>query len=342
MAGQKVRCVLCPRFCIIQDGKTGACGSRKNQAGTLYSTVYGRLCSLHIDPIEKKPLFHFAPGTECLSIATTGCNLMCSFCQNWEVSHPESLEGRPDSASASRQFPDVSEEFMPPEKVVALAKEYKVPGIAYTYTEPTVFFEYALDVMRLAREAGLYNVWVSNGYTNPEPARKAAKYMDAVNVDLKGDGPFYKRLCGIPDEGPIKESLKIYKKAGVWIEVTTLLIPGYNDSEKTVAGIAGWVKENLGEATPMHFSRFYPQYKLTNVQSTPVKAIEDAVKAAEGLGMHYVYAGNVYAHDRESTHCPKCGRKVIDRAGYHVSNIRAGCPSCGTRIAIAGEKWAKL
>ncbi|MCX6814511.1 MAG: AmmeMemoRadiSam system radical SAM enzyme [Candidatus Aenigmarchaeota archaeon] len=328
MAAGKVRCVLCPRFCIIQDGKTGICGVRKNQGGTLYSVVYGRLCSLHIDPIEKKPLFHFAPGTECLSIATVGCNLMCSFCQNAEISHPEGKE--------------ISVEEMAPEKIIALAKEYKLPGIAYTYTEPTVFFEYALDVMRLAREEGLYNVWVSNGYTNPEPAKKAAKFMDAVNVDLKGDGLFYKRLCGIPDEGPIKESLRIYRKGGVWIEVTTLLIPGYNDSEKTITGIVQWVKENLGEDTPMHFSRFYPQYKLTDVNPTPVKTIEDAVKIAERLGMHYVYAGNIYAHDKESTHCPKCGRKVIDRVGYHVSNIRSKCPECGTKIAIAGGKWAKL
>jgi pyruvate formate lyase activating enzyme len=196
--------------------------------------------------------------------------------------------------------------------------------------------------MRLAREAGLYNIWVSNGYTNPEPARKAAKYMDAVNVDLKGDGPFYKKLCGVPDESPIKESLNIYKKAGVWIEVTTLLIPGYNDSEKTITGMVKWVKENLGEETPMHFSRFYPQYKLADVQPTPVKTIEDAVGIAEKLGMHYVYAGNVYAHDRESTHCPKCGRKVIDRAGYNVSNIRKTCQSCGTGIKLAGEKWARV
>ena len=330
MAGQKARCVLCPRFCIVQDGKKGACGARSNRGGTLFSDVYGRPVSLHVDPIEKKPLFHFAPGTECLSFGTVGCNLTCSFCQNWEISHPEPQNGSGLEAGE-----------MPPEKVVALAKEYKVPGIAYTYTEPTVFFEYALDVMRLAREEGLYNVWVSNGYTNPEPARKAAKYMDAVNVDLKGDGPFYKRLCGIPDEGPIKESLKIYKKAGVWIEVTTLLIPGHNHSESTISGLVSWVRENLGPETPFHFSRFYPHYRLTNVEPTPVKTIEEAARIAQGLGMHYVYAGNVYAHDRESTHCPKCGRKVIDRVGYQVSNVRTACPGCRTPIAIAGEKWMK-
>ena len=232
-------------------------------------------------------------------------------------------------------------EEMPPEKVVELAKEYKLPGIAYTYTEPTVFFEYALDVMRIAREEGLYNVWVSNGYTNPEPAKKAARYLDAINVDMKGDGIFYKRLCGIPNEDPIKEALKIYKKAGVWIEVTTLLIPGYNDSEKTISGLVSWVKENLGPETPFHFSRFYPQYKLTNVEPTSVKTIEEAVRIAEKLGMQYVYAGNVYAHDKESTHCPKCERKVIDRVGYQISNVRTVCPDCKTSIAVAGEKWLK-
>src|SRR4030043_172021 len=325
MASQKVRCVLCPRFCIIQDGKTGAGGARGNRDGVLSSDVYRTAFSIPIDPIEKKPLFHFAPGTECLSIATTGCNLSCSFCQNWEISHPEGK--------------DISVEEMPPEKVIELAKSYKVPGIAYTYTEPTVFFEYALDIMRLAREEGLYNVWVSNGYTNPEPAKKAAKFMDAINVDLKGDGPFYKRLCGIPDENPIREALKIYKNAGVWIEVTTLLIPGYNDSEKTVEGIVKWVKDNLGDETPMHFSRFHPQYRLTNVEPTPVKTIEEAVKIAENLGMRYVYAGNVYAHDRESTHCPKWGRKVIDRTGYQVSRVRTACPGCGEKIRIAGGRW---
>jgi pyruvate formate lyase activating enzyme len=195
--------------------------------------------------------------------------------------------------------------------------------------------------MRVAREEGLYNVWVSNGYTNPEPAKKAAKYLDAINVDMKGDGIFYKRLCGIPNEDPIKESLRIYKKAGVWIEVTTLLIPGYNDSEKTISGLVSWVKENLGVETPFHFSRFYPQYKLTNVEPTPVKTIEEAARIAENLGMEYVYAGNVYAHDRESTHCPKCKRKVIDRMGYQISNIRKVCPDCKANIAIAGEKWLK-
>jgi pyruvate formate lyase activating enzyme len=326
MADSRVRCVLCPRFCIIQEGKTGACGVRKNQKGTLFSTEYGKPCSLQIDPIEKKPLFHFAPGTECLSLATAGCNLSCSFCQNWEISHPQNTE-RPEG------------EEMGPEKVVELAKNYKLPGIAYTYTEPTIFFEYALETMRLAREAGLYNVWVSNGYTNPEPAKKAAKYMDAINVDMKGDGLFYKRLCGIPDEEPIRQALKVYKDAGVWIEITTLLIPGYNDSEKVVSGIVQWIKENLGEDTPLHFSRFHPQYKLTDVPATPVKTIEEAVKVAEGLGMNYVYAGNVYAHDKESTHCPKCGRKVIDRAGYQVSAVRKECPQCKASITLAGEKW---
>ncbi|MEM5812693.1 MAG: AmmeMemoRadiSam system radical SAM enzyme [Candidatus Aenigmatarchaeota archaeon] len=328
MSGNRARCELCPRFCLIQEGKRGVCGIRENREGKLIATTYGRPCSIHIDPIEKKPLFHFAPGTECLSIATVGCNLLCSFCQNWEISHPESPE-------------NISTEEIPPERVVGLAKEYNLPGIAYTYTEPTVFFEYAIETMKIARDEGLYNVWVSNGYINPEPARKAARLMDAINVDMKGDGIFYKRLCGIPSEGPIKEALKVYKKEGVWIEITTLLIPGYNDSEKIIAQLVSWIKENLGEETPLHFSRFYPQYKLTNVSPTPVKTIEQAVKTAESLGMKYVYAGNIYAHDKESTYCPKCGRKVIDRVGYQVSLIRKNCPQCGTKIPISGERWMK-
>jgi pyruvate formate lyase activating enzyme len=330
MAEKKAGCKLCPRMCIIPEEKRGACGIRKNIGGTLFATTYGKPCSLNIDPIEKKPLFHFAPGTECLSIATVGCNLNCSFCQNWEISHPDD----PD-----RFFEAVEE--MPPEKVVELAKSYKVPGIAYTYTEPTVYFEYALDIMKIAREEGLYNVWVSNGYINPEPARKAAKYLDAINVDLKGDMVFYKRLCGIPSEKPIREALKVYKKAGVWIETTTLVIPKHNDSENIITELMGWVKANLGEETPVHFSRFYPAYKLTSVQPTPVKTIEEAVGIAEKMGMKYVYAGNVYAHDKESTYCTKCGKKVIDRTGYQISVIRKACPSCGTRVVLAGEKWIK-
>ncbi|MFH1445092.1 MAG: AmmeMemoRadiSam system radical SAM enzyme [Nanoarchaeota archaeon] len=274
---KKVQCQLCPRNCIIADGKRGACNVRENRKGILYSLVYGRPVTVSVDPIEKKPLYHFHPGTQTLSIATVGCNLRCSFCQNWEISIATTVSGQ----------------HLSPEQVVGIAKDYGVKSIAYTYTEPTIFFEYAYDIMKIARKEGLLNVWVSNGYTNPEPAKKAAKYLDAINVDLKGNPKFYKDLCMVPSEEPIHEALKIYKQNKVHIEITTLLIPDHNDDDKTLQGIVDWVKINLGTDTPMHFSRFHPDHKLKNVPSTPIETIKKAMEIAKKRGMKHVYAGNV-------------------------------------------------
>lgn len=323
MVGKKVKCVLCPRNCVVSDGKRGFCGVRENRKGKLYSLVFGRACSMAVDPIEKKPLFHFAPGTSCLSIATVGCNLDCAFCQNWSISKVREISG----------------ESVPPEKVVEMAEAYGVPGIAYTYTEPTIFYEYAYDTMKLARKAGLYNVWVSNGYTNPEPARKAAKYLDAINVDLKGGMKFYQKLCGIPDEKPIRKALLVYKKQGVWIEVTNLVIPGHNDSRKNIAGVIDWVKKNLGVETPIHFSRFYPQHRMSETPPTDVKTLETAAKLAEGAGMRYVYIGNVPGHGKESTRCHKCGSVVINRSGFIIDSASEKCKKCGEKVIIKGRKW---
>lgn len=320
---RKVQCQLCPRKCAIADGQRGFCRVRENKGGKLYSLVYGKPCAINIDPIEKKPLFHFAPGTRCLSIATVGCNLSCLFCQNSEISHPESIEG----------------EDAEPEAIVEMAKANNLPGIAYTYTEPTVFFEYALDIMKLARKAGLYNVWVSNGYTSPEPARKAARYMDAINVDLKGDIAFYKSLCAVPDEKPMHTALKIYKKAGVWIETTTLLIPGKNDRPEVVDGIVKWVKRNLGANTPIHFSRFFPHFRLSDVSPTPLETLQMAAWMAKERGMKYVYIGNVYG-EGESTLCPRCGSVVIERRGYNIA-FKSTCVKCRTKIVLAGGKWLR-
>ncbi len=325
--GTTVRCTLCPRNCTISDGKRGACGVRENKKGKLYSLVYGKLCSMSMDPIEKKPLFHFAPGTQCLSISTVGCNLQCKYCQNWEISHPETKE--------------IFGEYTEPERVVEIAKRYGSPGIAYTYTEPTVFYEYALDTMKIARKEGLYNVWVSNGYTNPEPVKKISRYMDAINVDMKGDMKFYQQLCGVPDEEPIKKALKIYKENGVWIEITTLVIPGYNDTKEIIQSIAKWIKKNLGAETPMHFSRFFPHYKLTSVEPTPVKTLEMAADIATKTGMRYVYTGNV-PDGRENTLCPKCGATLIERDGYNIGKINRKCPKCGEKVLIGGEKWTSF
>jgi len=273
----KVQCQLCPRNCVIGEEKTGFCTVRKNIDGKLYSLVYGKFCSIAIDPIEKKPLYHFHPGTKCLSIATVGCNLNCKFCQNWEISTAKEVKGQELS----------------PEQVVQIAKDYNTAGIAYTYTEPLLAIEIYLEIMKLARKEKLYNVWVSNGYTNPEPARKAAKYLDAINVDLKGSSKLYKELCAVADEKPIYEALKIYRQNNVHIETTTLIIPGYNDDSKTLQEIVNWVKSNLGADTPMHFSRFFPHHKMKNVQPTPIETIKKALEIAKKAGIKHVHAGNV-------------------------------------------------
>ncbi len=325
LKGRKVKCELCPRFCMISEGKTGYCKVRQNQKGRLFSLVYGRPCSFNPDPIEKKPLFHFAPGTQCLSLSTVGCNLECLHCQNWEISHPEAIFGRE----------------LLPEEVVKYTRDNKLPGIAYTYTEPAVFLEYALDTMKLAKKAGLYNIWVSNGYINPEPAREAAKYLDAINIDLKGDNGFYKKVCGVPDNKPVLEAMKLFKKAGVFLEVTNLIIPGYNDSEKQIKTLVLWVKKNLGPDTPLHFSRFYPCYKMENIKPTPEKTLNRAWGIAAKAGMHYVYVGNAPGHPKENTLCPKCGTIAIKRTGYHIEYVRDKC-KCGEKIPIAGKRWLKL
>lgn len=274
---KKVQCVLCPRKCVISEEKTGFCGVRKNLGGTLRSLVYGKPCAVNIDPIEKKPLYHFRPGTVCLSLGTVGCNLDCSFCQNWDISHPKTIFG----------------ESLPPEGVIEMCKQHNLPGIAYTYNEPTIWIEFALDTMKLAKKEGLYNVWVSNGYTNPEPIKELSKYLDAINVDLKGDVKFYKKLCGIPDEEPVKKALLIYKKAGVHIEVTNLLIPGFNDKPEQMERLVLWVAENLGKGTPLHFSRFFPHFRMRETPITPMETLKKAEEIAKKHGIKHVHLGNV-------------------------------------------------
>lgn len=321
-----VRCELCPRMCVIPKGGTGYCGVRKNVKSTLFSLVYNKPCSLNIDPIEKKPLFHFAPGTECLSISTVGCNLGCLYCQNWEISHPANIFG----------------EDMTPEDIVMIAEERKLPGISYTYTEPTIFYEFALDIMKLSKKRGLYNVWVSNGYTNLEPIKNMSKYLDAINIDVKGDANFYKKLCSVSDPKPIFDILMEYKRCDVWIEITNLLIPGWNDEDRQIKDIVVWVKENLGINTPIHFSAFHPDYKMMDTPPTSIEILEKAVKIAEENGMRYVYIGNVFGHRKESTYCWKCGEILIKRRGFNVIDIKERCPKCGEMVPIAGKVWMKV
>lgn len=324
--GKKVQCQLCPRFCKIIEGKRGNCGVRENRDGRLYSLVYGKSISANIDPIEKKPLFHFAPGTQCLSVATMGCNLHCAFCQNWEISQ---IRG------------EIFGQQLEPEKIIEIATRNGVPGIAYTYTEPTIFIEYALDTMKLAKKEGLYNVWVSNGYTNPKPAKTIAKYLDAINVDMKGDVKFYQKICGVKNEQPIRDSLKIYKKEGVWIEITNLVIPGFNDNKSQVTSLVNWIKENLGRETPLHFSQFHPQYKMLDAESTPKKTLEMCYDIASSNGMKYAYIGNIWGHQGESTKCPDCGEIMIERKGFDLIEYKDKCDNCGIEIPISGKKYMK-
>ena len=274
---KRVKCSLCPRSCRIAPGKRGFCSVRENQGGRLVSLVYGKADCIAIDPIEKKPLSRFRPGTHCLSFCTVGCNLDCSFCQNFSSSHPERITG----------------DNVPPERIVELAIEHGVEGIAYTYTEPTVFFEYALDTMRLARKAGLYNAWVSNGYTSPEAAMQASRYMDAINIDLKGTGELYSKLCGSPSEAPVKRAAKLYNEQGVHVEITTLIIPGYNDSTNVLTRLTEWVAKALGKDTPIHFSRFHPQFRMMDAEPTPIEAMKRAAEIAGKAGLKSINYGNI-------------------------------------------------
>ena len=322
----KVDCTLCGQRCKnISEGRTGFCRVRKNISGKLYSLVYGKAASASVDPIEKKPLFHFAPGSECLSVATVGCNFRCMHCQN---------------AGISQDYGKIEGEDLAPERIVEMAKENGVSGIAYTYTEPTIFYEYALDTMKLARKAGLYNVWVSNGYTSPPAIKHMAKYLDAVNVDIKGNDAFYRKICMAPGIRPVHEALKAYRENDVWVEVTNLVIPGYNDNEKEIASMVKWVAKNLGKDTPLHFSAFFPQHRMEDASPTPPETLDKCYEKAKKSGMDYVYTGNV-SSGHESTLCPKCGETVIERKGHSVSSFREKCASCDTKITIEGRKWTQ-
>ncbi|MBN2095302.1 MAG: AmmeMemoRadiSam system radical SAM enzyme [Candidatus Aenigmarchaeota archaeon] len=312
---KKVRCQLCARSCLIGEGKAGFCSVRKNIEGKLFSLVYGKLCSIAVDPIEKKPFYHFLPGTRALSIATVGCNLACKFCQNFDISKPKEIFGKNTG----------------PKEVVEAARKNNCQSIAYTYTEPTVFYEYALDVMKLAKRQGLKNVWVSNGYTQKEPIAKMSKYLDAVNVDIKGDEKVYSSLC-LASLKPVLSALKEYKKRKVWIEITMLIIPGHNDSEKWMGEITEWVSENLGRETPLHISRFFPMYLMTDVPPTPLETLKKLHKVAK-KNLDHVYLGNIPEDLSRDTLCASCGELMVSRSGYKITPPPKACKKCGKKLA---------
>jgi pyruvate formate lyase activating enzyme len=321
---QRVQCHLCAHRCLIKNQKRGTCGVRENQNGRLVSLVYGRAIARHIDPVEKKPLFHFQPGTRTYSIATVGCNFRCLFCQNADISQ------------MPRDMRRIMGEQFPPEDVFSAARGSGCRSISYTYTEPTIFFEYAFETARLAHEAGLKNIFVTNGYMNPEALDLIQPYLDGANVDLKAfSDEFYKEQCGAR-LAPVLASLKKMKAMGVWLEVTTLVIPTLNDSERELGEIARFIREELGADTPWHVSRFHPTYRLTHVSSTPVSTLQRALEIGNRAGLHYVYTGNVPGAQGEKTFCHHCGKMLIDRFGfttghYAISNGR--CPDCQTPVA---------
>ncbi|MDD5194165.1 MAG: AmmeMemoRadiSam system radical SAM enzyme [Candidatus Omnitrophica bacterium] len=318
-----VQCELCPRKCVIAPNQRGLCTARINRGGTLYTLAYGNPVSLAIDPIEKKPFFHVAPGEPIFSLAVAGCNMRCLFCQNWQIS-----QSKPDETVNYN---------MPPQAVVDTAIKNKCKFIAFTYTEPTIFYEYMLDIAKIAKASGLKNTMHSCGYINPKPLEELLKYMDAVNIDLKSfDDKFYNKMAMMAQVGPVLETIKTIKKNGVWLELTNLIIPGENDSPEQIRRMCLWIKENLGDDVPLHFSRFIPTFKLTNLPPTPIEKLEEAQKIAKEAGLKYVYIGNVPGHAGENTYCPHCGRVVVSRLGYEIRelNIKNGkCGFCGEKIA---------
>jgi len=323
----RIACRVCAHRCTILPGNRGVCGVRENRGGTLYSLTYGRLISQAVDPIEKKPLFHFYPGSDAFSIASVGCNLHCRFCQNWEISQMPRDEGR------------IAGSEVPAEAVVAAARRYGCRSIAYTYTEPATFFEYAYDTSVLAHAAGIANVFVTNGYMAADLLEAYHPYLDAANVDLKAfRDEFYRRLCGAR-LAPVLDALKLMKRQGVWLEVTTLIIPGHNDDSGELAELAGFIARELGPGTPWHVSRFHPAYRLTDAPPTPAATLRRAYDIGREAGLHYVYIGNLPGLRGEDTICPHCGKTVIARYGFTVleRHTRDGtCAYCGTAIEGVG------
>ena len=318
-----VECGLCNHFCRIKDGQTGICGVRQNRKGVLYSLNYGKLVALHIDPIEKKPLFHFLPESNSYSIASVGCNFKCGFCQNWQIS--QSVEARRigvDSVTVQ------------PQEVVEEAVRSKCESISYTYTEPTIFFEFAQEVAALANKQKLYNVFVTNGYMNSEALKLISPYLDAANVDLKSfKESFYKEACKAHLK-PVLDNIELMKKINIWVEVTTLVIPDMNDSDEELSSIASFIA-SLDVGIPWHISRFYPSYKFNNSSATEAKSLERAYEIGKSKGLRYVYIGNYYTDFGENTYCYNCSKILIERVGFSIrlNNIKEGrCSFCGTTI----------
>jgi pyruvate formate lyase activating enzyme len=324
LAESWVRCDLCAHRCRIPPGRAGICAVRVNEGGELYTLVYGKAITAHVDPMEKKPLYHFLPGSMIFSIATAGCNFHCDFCQNWDISQ---MSKGPHGQIAGDDFP--------PEHVVASAQRTGCRSIAYTYSEPTIFFEYAYDVALAAHKGGLKNVFVTNGYETPETIALMKGVIDAANVDLKAfRDSTYRKVCGARLQ-PVLEAIRLMHEAGIWVELTTLVVPGQNDSPGELRDIAHFIA-GVSPDMPWHISRFHPDYKMLHVDATPRETLLRAAEIGKKEGLRYIYVGNLPGTGYEDTHCPSCGKVVVRRLGYSVrSDLRGDtCPHCGARLAM--------
>lgn len=325
---QRVKCFLCAHHCLISENKRGICSVRENRGGKLYSLVYGKIISMNVDPIEKKPLFHFYPESKSFSIATVGCNFRCLHCQNYDISQ------------YPKEHNDIPGENVTPEQVIDRAERAGCKSISYTYTEPTVFFEFAYECARLAHKNGIKNVFVSNGYTGPEAAKAIAPYLDGINIDLKGDNEFYKKICGAKLQ-PVLDTIKLMKDMGVWVEVTTLIIPSYNDSKDSLMWISEFIK-SVDSAIPWHVTQFYPTYKLQDQPRTSLETLKWAKEIGLKAGLKYVYEGNVPGEGGENTYCPNCRELLIKRFGFYVKeNKIAGLSALRVADRQAGSHCFK-
>ncbi len=321
LEGTQIECELCPRHCLVTDLERGFCGVRENQDGNYYTLVHSRACAMNIDPIEKKPLYHFHPGTAAFSIATAGCNVNCKFCQNWDIS-----QVRPEQ---------VANVELSPEEITQICRQRSVPTIAFTYSEPVVFYEYMYDTCKESRKYGIRNAMITGGYIEKEPLLKIMPVLDAIKVDLKAFSEDYYRDIVNGELQPVLDALKIMHDHGIWLELVYLVVPTLNDSDREFTELCNWIVSNLGDSVPIHFTRFHPTYLLKNLPPTPVSSLERAYDVAKKAGLKYPYVGNVPGHEGEKTYCPACGNVVIDRSGFRIRsiNLKDGCcTSCAHKI----------
>ena len=327
---KKIQCLLCPHFCIINNGKVGICGVRKNENGNLYSLIYGSTSSIAADPIEKKPLYHFYPGSRAFSMGSVGCNFKCMHCQNYSIS----------TADPQSYFLNEIE----PEQVPLKAKQYNCQGVAYTYNEPSIWHEFALDSAKIVKKEGLYTCYVTNGYLNEDPLKEISYYLDAMNIDVKGfTENFYKKICKTKLQ-PVIDTCELANELNIHIELTYLVIPTYNDSLNEIERFCSWVNDSLGSTVPVHFSRFHPDHNLQNIPSTPMKTMVDIYETAKKIGLDYVYLGNVSHGDYENTYCSNCGNLLIERKDFFVyfrDICNNKCNKCGHTVLIVNDKYKK-